>query len=108
MSSSESFFQPRTEESLQLINLIERALKAPSFKDFADHVLPDITQLMQASKAFLFISDPRHSALHFTQQGFGPEVASKIKTWCVERFEQICYKTDSPQFPESFYLEGET
>ena len=107
MSPSESLFQLPAEGSLQLIDLIERALKVPSFKDFSDHVLPGITQVMRASKAFLFISDPRLSALHFTQQGFQPEVASKIKTWCIERFEQICYKTDSLQFPESFYSEGE-
>jgi putative methionine-R-sulfoxide reductase with GAF domain len=107
MSSSESFFQLTVEGSLQLINLIERALKAPSFKDFADDVFPGITQVMQTSKTFLFIADPQLSALHFAQQGFQPEVASKIKTWCIEGFEQICYKTDFPQFPESFYSEGE-
>lgn len=107
MSSSESLFQLPAEGSLQLMNLIERALKAPSFKDFADDVLSGITQLMQTSKAFLFIADPRLSALHFAQQGFQPEVASKVKTWCIEGFEQICYKTEFPQFPESFYSEGE-
>ncbi len=106
MPSNESLSQLPAGGSLQLINLIERALKAPSIKDFADQVLPGITQVAQASKAFLFIADPRFPEPYFTQQGFEPEVASKIRTWCTEEFERIC-KTDSPQFPESFYSEGE-
>ncbi len=106
MSSSESLSQPSV-ESLQLLNLIERALKAPTYKDFADFVLPSITQVMQVSKAFLFISDSRLSALHFAEQGFQPDVASRIKTWCFDGFEQICRKPDFPRFPESLFSNGE-
>ncbi len=107
MFSSESSFQVSAEGFSQLINLIEGALRAPNLKDFADHVLPGFAQIMQASRAFLFIADPKISAPHFAHQGFQPEVASKIQTWCIEGFEQICDKADLPQFPESFSSERE-
>lgn len=101
MFSNASLAQRSSEESSQIVNLIEAAFKASSIENFGDYIMPSITEVMKATAVFLFIADSQLLAHNFTYQGFQPETASEIKNRCVKEFERTRCQADPPDFSQS-------
>ena len=83
---------PATEPRLQasperVLQLVEQAELAQDLAEFADQVLPNLSQIVGCDAAFLYVSDPRLPTPRFYGHGFETETASKIEDLCAQQFE---------------------
>ena len=97
MSDAESSSLSSAEEIIKLVELMEMDLMGRGIKDLAEHVLSNISGIMQSSSAVLYIVDSQLYRPHFFQHGFLPHEVAEIEKLCSEQFNTISNKSDFEQ-----------